>query len=112
MALQEATSISQEEKEKYGCVMTVDYMSSEHTASEDEEQDSHHERSSDDEPPLKKFSSHPLPWRSGELNRVMETLERKVQRKRGAKGRNMLFERKKGANSNRPVPDDAPAWAV
>ena len=30
MALQEETSISQEEKEKYGCVMSVDYIFSKH----------------------------------------------------------------------------------
>ena len=115
-ALHESTSIPEAEKIKIRqALITTDYMSSEYTVSEDSECPSPGGSDNSDaecSKGPKEFAVHKLPWRSGEANRIMGSLDKRVKKHRGTKGRSMLYNRKTGANSLRGVPEDAPAWAV
>ena len=55
-----------------------------------------------------KKSVSKLEWRSPALTQVMQSLNRKITRRRSSKGRNMLVERRHtGIISSRLAPDDA-----
>lgn len=92
--------------------MTVDYMSSENTASESSSGEENGEESDSEANSPKVLIKHSLRWRSNEVNQLMASLDRRVRKRRGQKGQSMLFERKVGSNSSRPVPIDAPQWAI
>ena len=106
-----STSISEERKQHLARFMTAQYMSSEESMSEEEPLPELNTQegnlsSDDEEPPRKKILvCRPLPWRSQELNNVIQLLERKASRKRGARSASMVIERRIGAPSRRPAPD-------
>ncbi|XP_032238853.2 uncharacterized protein LOC116618840 [Nematostella vectensis] len=103
--LRESSSINEERKGEYFEIMSVDYMSSEHTVSDGENE------GSDEEAP-KLLYKHKLPWRSEEADSLMAYLEKKVRKGRGQRSTNMMYRRKDGANSKKTAPIDAPDWAV
>ena len=98
--------------------MTVDYMSSEHSMSESEgeQRDENGYESPDLEEREKKkkvFSVSKLEWRSPALTQVMQSLDRKITRRRSSKGRSMLVERRHtGIISSRLAPVDANPFAL
>ena len=100
-----STSLSQEEKERSLQVLTLDFMSSEETGLES---------GSDSETPRNKiFLNKPLPWRSQAANNLMESLDRKIVRRRSARAKEMCRTRRIGEPSSRPMPENQPpAWAV
>ena len=111
-ALFQSTSIGEEEKEKYClCLSSADYMSSEHSMSED---NSAENSSSEDEAPSKQkvLCRRPLMWRSSELNSLFSRLDRKSARKGSQRSASMMIERKDGPPSTREAPEDAPAFAL
>ena len=110
-ALVQSTSISNEEKRRFKDCMNVEYMSSEHSVSEDNADD--RENSSEDEnvPKKKVLCRRPLPWRSQELNNFFVKLDRKANRKRSQRSASMMIERRDGSPSEREAPDDAPEFA-
>ncbi|XP_028405260.1 uncharacterized protein LOC114527767 [Dendronephthya gigantea] len=117
-ALEESTSINEENKVKYREIITAEYMSSEDTASDDQvnaDMDSN-ESGSENEQPVpraKKFTIKRLQWRSNELDKLMTILDKKIARKRGSRGNGMVFERVRGSvHSQRTAPLDAPKWAL
>ena len=54
---------------------------------------------------------HRLPWRSQELLKVIESLDRKVERRHSDR-KAMCLEVIVGSDSQRQVPNDAPEWAI
>lgn len=115
--LNQSTSFTAEEKERYMEFMTVDYMSSEHSMSESEGEqngeDGYESPDLEERAKKKVFSLSKLEWRSSALTRVMQSLDRKITRRRSSKGRNMLVERRHtGIISSRLAPDDANPFAL
>ena len=59
------------------------------------------------------FLSRPLSWRSPEANTYFESLDRKVERRRTARAKEMCRIRRVGPPSARDPPtDDTPVWAL
>ena len=93
-----------QEKAKYIKILTLDFISSEETGSES---------GSDEEMTKKKiFLRNIIPWRSSEVNSMMECLDRKTARRRTERAKEMCRVRKQGLLSTRPMPDGFPEWAV
>ena len=115
-ALDNSTSIPPERKKKCKEVMQNDYMSSEHSMSEDDVSEQNESGSDSDTeqdvPKARKFSVNKLTWRSGEVDNLFKALDKKVLRKQHAQGKRMRFERCAGVVSPRTAPLDAPAWAI
>ena len=59
----------------------------------------------------KKLIKHTLPWRSVEFRRLLESLDRKIDRRRTDRSRSMCLEVEVGAESTRQAPHDIPDWA-
>lgn len=62
----------------------------------------------------KVFLSRPLQWRSPQANNIMESLDRKVSRRRSVRAKEMCRTRRTGVPSSRTTPKDCepPAWAI
>lgn len=70
----------------------------------------------EDIPPVKKkkLVKHKLPWRSHEMQSVLDSLDRKMDRRRDARAKKMCLEVVMGSDSKRPKPDGMhmPEWAT
>lgn len=98
-----STSLSQEEKERSMKILMLEFMSSEETGSD----------SGSGSEMTKIFLTRPLPWRSQAANNVMESLDRKIVRRRSERAKEMCRARKVGQPSSRPMPGrHTPSWAV
>jgi len=115
-ALNLSRALTPQQKEEYMEFMTTEYMSSEHSMSESEEVeegDQNGSASDAERPHVKVFSVSTLPWRNEDLTKVMYSLDRKVTRRRSAKGTSMTVRRRKsGVRSSHPAPEDAPDFAL
>ena len=60
----------------------------------------------------KRLIKHKLPWRSREMQLVIESLDRKMDCRRDARAKNMCLEHVVGPDSTRPKPDGLPDWAT
>ena len=98
-----SSSLSQDEKERFLKVLMLDFMSSEETGSES---------GSDSEVKEKIFLTKPIPWRSPAANNIMNSLDRKILRRRSDRAKEMCRQRRVGQPSSRPMPENQPAWAV
>ncbi len=97
-AMKSSTMLTEESKEKIQQIMTAEYMSSEESGSGDESEG----RILVVRPPL---------WRSEEAKSVIDSLDRKADRRRSERAREMMTRRIVGAGSTRPAPD-GPEWAL
>ena len=112
-ALCQSTSIGVEDKKKYfPCLSSVDYISSEHSMSEDNSVGGNSSSDDEDAPKRKVLCRRPLQWRSMELNSLFSRLDRKSARKQSKRSASMMIDRKDGPPSNREAPEDAPAFAL
>lgn len=104
-ALLQSISILNEEKSRFKDCLSVEYMSSEHSVSEN---NLDQENSSDDEnvPRKKVLCRRPVPWRSQELNNFFLKLDQKANRKRSQRSSSMTIDRSDGSPSEREAPDD------
>ena len=66
----------------------------------------------DPEQRKKKLIRHRLPWRSRELQLTLESLDRKIARRRSDRAKAMCLEITPGNDSSRPIPDNSPEWAI
>ena len=68
----------------------------------------------EDMPPVKKkkLIKHKLPLRSHEMQCVLDSLDRKMDRRRDARAKKMCLEVVMGSDSERPKPDGVPEWAT
>ena len=89
-------------------------MSSEDSEYEDVEQGQSSGSEMDDVQPTKKkkLIKYKLPWRSHEMQSVLDSLDRKMDRWRDARAKIMCLALVMGADSNRPKPDGMPECAV
>ena len=111
-ALRDSTTLDDETKKRVEPLLTVEYMSSDETAIEDSEDDDSAASDHDQTAKKKKLIKHKLQWRSQELQEIMKSLDRKVNRRRTPRGQTMCLEVVEGRVSNRPKPDNIPEWAV
>ena len=101
-------------------MLLAKYMSSEESLVEDSSDDdrNNHASGSDTENAAhtksgkKKLLRHKLPWRSREFEQVIESLDRKLDRRRDPKIKAMCLEVQVGEPSSREKPDDMPEWTV
>ena len=59
----------------------------------------------------KKLRKHPAMWRSAELEEYIQSLDRKIARRRTERGKVMVLNTSIGCNSLRSAPIDCPEWA-
>ena len=85
-------------------ILMLDMMSSEETGSESGSGEEMGTR-------RKIFFSKPLGWRSREVTNYFESLDRKFERRRSQRAKEMCRVRRVGIQSSRPCPSDIPAWA-
>ena len=85
-------------------ILTLEYMSSDESGSES---------GSGSEMMIRRkvFISRPLAWRTPEANSVMDSLDRKISRRRSERAKEMCRCRRTGMPSTRPSPEN-PSWAV
>lgn len=71
------------------------------------------ESSSQRRPRRKRLIRHTLPWRSVEFRHLIESLDRKIDRRRSDRSRSMCLEVEvnQDVESNRSAPHDIPDWA-
>lgn len=60
----------------------------------------------------RKFVTRPLPWRSDVVKEYLTSLDRKADRRRTSRAREMMVERIVWEPSIRPPPESFPEWAV
>ena len=89
--------------------MSSDESEVEVVATQGESSDSENETASNGKKRLRRCR---LPWRSQELQRVIESLDRKLERRRTDRAKAMCLEIIVGPDSQREVPNDAPEWAI
>lgn len=88
-------------------ILTLEFMSSEET---DSESGSGSEMSGR----RKIFTSRPLQWRSPQANTILQSLDRKILRRRSERAKEMCRARRIGEPSSRTSPKDCdpPSWAI
>ena len=59
----------------------------------------------------KKLIKHKLPWRSQEMQHVIASLDRKLERRRSDQAKGMCLEVVMGEDSCRTRPENLPEWA-
>lgn len=119
-ALNLSRSIDSEKKEEIRAVLKADFMSSDESevdtgsaehqdssGSEDESDHQHQQKSV-----KKKLIRKKLPWRSQELQSIIESLDRKLERRRSDRAKAMCLEIKVEGTSERQAPPNAPEWAI
>ena len=116
-ALQKSTTIQATIKQKVEKVLIADYMSSEESIVQDTDEDPQSSGESESETPQskkgrKRLIRHTLTWRSREFQDILESLDRKIARRRTARGKAMCLDVEVGGNSTRPKPDCLPEWAA
>ena len=104
-------------KEKIRPVLNVDYMSSDESEVDVAATRSRAEVSSDSESESasvgkKRLRRHTLPWKSQELLKVIESLDRKLEQRSSDRAKAMCLEVIVGSDSQRQVPNDAPEWTI
>ena len=102
-----------EAKRKIEPVLKASFMSSDESMIEDSDNysDSNSEEEQTKSTAAKKLIRHKLPWRSAEFERVIASLDRKLDRRRSTRSKAMCLEIQDGRDSTRPKPDDLPEWA-
>jgi len=107
-------------KQKVEPVLKADYMSSEESVvGDDEERDGTGSSSGDEDTSKdtearrghKKLIRHKIPWRSREFQQILESLDRKIDRRRSARSKAMCLSIEIGGDSSREKPDTLPEWA-
>ena len=101
-------------RKKVEPVLIADFMSSEDSEYEDVEQGQSSGSEMDEVQPIKKkkLIKHKPPWRSREMQSVLDSLDRKMDCQHDARAKKMCLEVVMGADSNRPKPGGMPEWAV
>lgn len=117
-ALNQLKTLDDTTKERIRQVLKAEFMSSEESAAENTSVEQASSSESDSEQPSaaargkKKLIRHKLPWRSQEMQRVMESLDRKIERRRSDRSKGMCLEVVIGEDSCRAKPENLPEWAT
>ena len=73
--------------------------------------DSNSEQDQNKSSKAKRLIRHKLPWRSVEFERVIASLDQKLDRRRSARSKAMCLGVQDGRDSTRTKPDNLPDWA-
>lgn len=115
-ALNLSKTLDEPTKEKIRPVFIADYMSSDESdvdvAATQVEESSDSENETTTSVGKKRLRRHRLPWRSQELQKIIESLDRKLERRRSDRAKAMCLEIRVGYDSQREVPNNAPEWAI
>ena len=84
------SSYTAEKKRKLQEVLTIDYMSPEESVYEPDNSDE------ESVPKLEKLVRHKFEWRSDELDREFQSLDRKADRARSQRAKRMMVPREEG----------------
>ena len=100
--------------EKVEPVLKADFMSSEESQYEKRDIDGSSGSDLEDAPPRreKKLIKHKVSWRSQEMQLIIDSLDRKLDRRRDDRAKKMCHEVVMGSASTRPKPDNLPEWAT
>ena len=115
--MQNSSTIEEAAKQKYEEVLKADFMSLDESVRQDSDDNassgSDREESSRHPPAKKKrLIKHKLPWRSREMQTVMESLDRKIDRRRTGRSKAMCLQIEEvSGESTRPKPDGLSEWA-
>lgn len=97
--MKNSTSLTAEQKDKLKDILVISHMLTEESASDvDENGDM-------------VMIIRPPTWRSEEARSAMQSLDRKADRRKSVRAREMSSKRKEGAPSERPCPE-GPEWAI
>ena len=101
-------------KQKVEPVLKADFMSSEESQYEECDIQGSSDSELEDAPPRrkKKLIKHRVPWRSQEMQLLVDSLDRKLDRRRDDRAKKMCHEVVMGSDSTRPKPDNLPEWAT
>lgn len=104
--MKQSTTLDVETKKKVEPLMKADYMSSDESITLSDQ--------SDEEMPLKhrKFIKHVATWRSAEFQEIIDSLDRKINRRRSDKSKSMVIPVEIGEPSTRAPPEECPDWAA
>ena len=114
--LNQSKTLDDATKERIRPVLKAEFMSSEESSNENPSVEQEGSSSgSDTEQQLsrgkKKLIKHKLPWRSQEMQLIMESLDRKLERRRSDRAKGMCLEVVMGDNLSRARPENLPEWA-
>ena len=101
-------------KQKVEPVLKADFMSSEESQYEECDIDGSSGSDLEDAPPRreKKLIKHKVSWRSQEMQLIIDSLDRKLDRRRDDRAKKMCHEVVMGSASTRLKPDNLPEWAT
>ena len=117
-ALKRSTMIDPETKAKVEPLLVGECMSSEESAvqesGDERERESSNSEQEDEvrQSSRKKLIKHKLTWRSVEFQKIIESLDRKIDRRRSSRSKRMCLEVEQGGDSSREPPEGIPQWAV
>ena len=116
--LNQSKTLDDATKEKIRPVLKAEFMSSEESVNEEIPTDQEHSSSGSDTEEVcpsrgrKKLMKHKLPWRSQEMQRIIDSLDRKLDRRRDDRAKGMCLQTSMGGDSKREKPDHLPEWAT
>ena len=86
-----------QDKEKWKCVLSMEYMSSDESSTEGDKEI---------------IFSHPLPWLSPNVQHLKRTLDETSKKEKSPQARRMVKDRVEGSYSSRPRPvgTNIPSW--
>ena len=116
-ALNQSKTLDDATKERIRPVLKAEFMSSEESGTEHPsiEQEASSGGSDTEQPPSrgkKRLIRHKLPWRSQEMQCIIESLDRKLERRRSDRAKTMCLQVVMGDDSCRPRPENLPEWAT
>ena len=112
-AVTQSTSLDDQTKKKLESVLLPDYMSSDESVVVSDEDDNPSINSDSENLPAfkgKKLIKHVAVWRSEEFQDYIESLDRKLDRRRSARAKSMILPTDTGEPSKRGSPLDCPEW--
>ena len=108
--------IDVETKAKFEPLLVAECMSSEESAvsEPDNERESSNSEAEDEvrHSGRKRLIKHKLTWRSTEFQKIIESLDRKIDRRRSGRSKRMCLEVEQGGDSSREPPEGIAEWAV
>ena len=110
-----STTLSADTKAKIDPLMKADYMSSDESLSPGSDQsDCEDGEMTTQSSARKRLLKHRASWRSSEFEELIQSIDRKIERRRTERGKMMVLERVSSEDSPctaRTAPLDCPEWA-
>ena len=115
--LNQSKSLDDATKERIRPVLKAEFMSSEESVTKEVPTDQEHSSESDTEEVRpsrgkKKLVKHKIPSRSQEMQRVIDSMDQKLNHRCNERSKKMCLEASVGGESVREKPDHLPQWAT